>query len=395
MKYSNLSLNTSLALILSLSATAALADHKGRQHGGPGGGGGEECITDCEPPLPPPPPPAIDFNWMHSDIWYGTDGDDGAHDLGFTGIGARITVIDDFTSGDLIKGRLTSDDIEDRQHGDWTSLQASLVAPGAAGAADCSAQQPGPCQIDFGSDQAFLPHSSLFDTVNLSYGLHARAAFASAFNTWENLGDPHASVLRAVKHDMAFAAKAAGNDSAAIGDSVQGRVDVLSQQFVRVIEGWDTSFGPTAPVIFVGALDWNPDGTGGAQGTESLASYSNYAGNDLSVQSHFLVVGVEGGRTTTDSLANYGRDCGSVDGTCLYGTSFAAPIVTGYAAIVFDKYQTGTYSPDPSDVAATLLESAHGLNLPGGSNYDRSIYGMGEACLSCALGPEAFIGDSN
>jgi len=46
----------------------------------------------------------------------------------------------------------------------------------------------------------------------------------------------------------------------------------------------------------------------------SLASYSNYAGSDSAIQKNFLVVGVKG------------------DTTGLYGTSFAAPIISGYAA---------------------------------------------------------------
>lgn len=352
-----------LALALVLTATSAAANHRsGHTKGGDTGGetGG-------------PATSVADYDWMRSDVA-------GARSsFGFNGAGTTITVIDDFTSTSLLWGRTHSDGTSwdarrPQRHGEWTREMAWMVAPGATIAS-----------IDLNSGIAFVPTTDAFNAVNLSYGLIARTSFASAFNNWDLLGNPHSGVLAAVQGDLAFAAKAAGNDATAIGGTVKGTVDVFAQQFVNVIDGW-TGTG-AAPVIFVGALEWNPDGTEGGGTLERLASYSNYAGSDPNVQGNFLVVGVEGGRSSADAFANYGSACGSVDnGTCLYGTSFAAPIVTGYAAIVAQKFTSGTTPPAPSMVAAQLLSTALTETISG---YDPALHGQGEACLSCALGPDS------
>lgn len=326
-----------------------------------GGGGGDDTTTE---------PVQEDTVWMHSDV--------GLAHGSVTGLGSRITVIDDFTSDNFYKGRLRDTDadanldgqldMESFRHGEWTRLQTQIVAPDA-----------GSDWLDFNDDTKKYLTSDLFDVVNLSYGLMARASFASYYNDIANFPEPHESMLYAVKGDKTFAAKAAGNDSgAAVGETVKGTVDVLAQQFIQIIDGWSPVTGsPVAPVIFVGALEWNPD----SGVTEGIASYSSVAGTDPNVQNHFLVVGVEAGRSDTDAFANYGSDkCGSVDGTCLYGTSFAAPVVAGYGALLGQKFS----NPNPSQIADVLLSSAVKTTI---SNYDPAVHGMGEACLSCALGP--------
>ncbi|GGE44912.1 S8 family serine peptidase [Actibacterium pelagium] len=344
---------------------------------------------DTTPPPPPPTGTTADLNWMHSDVGL-------AHDENWTGVGSRITVVDDFLSGSTIKGRLevggSLGELSDRTHGEWTSLIASLVAPGA----DFEDNM----KIDFNSSAVPTWDPNKFDVVNLSYGITARASFAGVFNDWSYLGAPHEAVLQAVDGNLALAVQSAGNDGndVAIGDTVKGKIDVFGQQFVRIIEVDDVIDETTglytymAPVIFAGALEWNPDGAEGDDidgefNTEAIASYSTIAGTNVDVQNHYLLVGVEGGRTATDALANYGSDCGSVNnGTCLYGTSFAAPIITGYAAIVAHKFTDveSLTPPAPSLVAQQLLDSARITTI---TDYSPAIHGRGEACLSCALAP--------
>jgi len=99
------------------------------------------------------------------------------------------------------------------------------------------------------------------------------------------------------------------------------------------------------------------DGNGG-----SLAWYSNYAGSNSTVQNQFLVVGVDGNLTG------------------LYGTSFAAPIISGYAAVLSSKFTSAT----PTQVASQLLLTAREDTIAG---YDVAIYGQGEASISLALSP--------
>ena len=114
----------------------------------------------------------------------------------------------------------------------------------------------------------------------------------------------------------------------------------------------------TASAIYVGALSNN----GSTIVPANLASYSNTAGTDTVVQNRFLVVGVEGGQTG------------------LYGTSFAAPVVSGYAAIVGSKFTRAT----ATQISNQLLNTARQDTI---SNYSATLHGRGEASLSRALAP--------
>ena len=91
----------------------------------------------------------------------------------------------------------------------------------------------------------------------------------------------------------------------------------------------------------------------------------NYAGTDTTVQAQFLVVGVDGGLTG------------------LYGTSFAAPIISGYAAVLSSKFTSAT----PTLVASQLLSTALGMGEFSG--YDITLHGQGEASISRALSPDS------
>ena len=149
---------------------------------------------------------------------------------------------------------------------------------------------------------------------------------------------------------LAVVSKAAGNDAVPIGSAnASGNVDYLN----LALKG-------TASAIYVGALSSNGTPTRRA----SLASYSNTAGADVAVQRQFLVVGVAGNNTG------------------LYGTSFAAPVVTGYAAILGSKFRSAT----PTQVTNQLLATARTDTL---TNYTPSRFGRGEASLSRALAPVA------
>ena len=335
---------------------------------------------DDSEPTPPTTDPTDAGDWMHSNV-----GD--AHGAGYTGQFSHITVIDDFDSGNTITGRLTGSDTLDLTHGQWTTAIAEAVAYGAGGATT----------LDFNDDNAAFSISNELDVVNLSFGLIARASSASAFlnsTNWDLLGSATEGMLHAVDDGLAIAVQAAGNDDgAAVGDTIKGKVDVLSLNFIEMIDAASDA-GKTAPILFVGALQDNStvDATGAVttDGQVSIASYSTIAGSLESVRSHYLMVGVEAGGTPTDEFANYGSNCGTVDGTCLYGTSFAAPIVAGYAAIVGQKFATLDANnkllaaADPGAVTHRLLSTAREDTIIG---YNVGIHGQGEACLVCALSP--------
>ncbi|MGR3344454.1 MAG: S8 family serine peptidase, partial [Paracoccaceae bacterium] len=84
----------------------------------------------------------------------------------------------------------------------------------------------------------------------------------------------------------------------------------------------------------------------------------------------FLVVGVESGLTG------------------LAGTSFAAPIISGYAAVLSSKFPLA----NSTQVASHLLETAHMDYLVDrvgefGNDLNPFYYGQGEASISRALSP--------
>jgi subtilisin family serine protease len=93
-----------------------------------------------------------------------------------------------------------------------------------------------------------------------------------------------------------------------------------------------------------------------------MAPYSNIAGSNSIVQNQFLVVGVEGSKTG------------------LNGTSFAAPIVSGYAAIIGSKFAKAT----PTQITNQLLQTARTDTIAG---YSPARHGRGEASVARAIAP--------
>ena len=75
-----------------------------------------------------------------------------------------------------------------------------------------------------------------------------------------------------------------------------------------------------------------------------------------------LVVGVDGARTG------------------LYGTSFAAPIITGYSAILSSKFTNAS----STQIANQLLNTARQDTI---SNFNAATHGRGEASITRSLAP--------
>jgi subtilisin family serine protease len=264
-------------------------------------------------------------SWMSADI--GT-----AWSQGYRGRGATVTVIDDFTSSDYLVGRL-SGGWTVGTHGAMTYLQSALVAPEAA------------FRIRDFSNTRSVALAKGFNVINLSYGMFAEAGY-DVGNIW--WGAREGSVINHARTGNALVVKAAGNDGIALGTAtIFGDQDYLSSALIG-----------TRSAIFVGALERN----GSVDAPAALASYSNTAGSDVRVQNQFLTVGVD---TATMNLA---------------GTSFAAPIISGYGAILHSKFRTAT----PTQIANRLLDTARTDTV---INYDPSVYGRGEASLSRALAP--------
>jgi len=265
--------------------------------------------------------------------WMSTEVGD-AWDKGYKGKGVTITVVDDFRSASLLTGRLGTSN-QRLRHGQWTAMEASMIAPLA-----------GVATQDFNSGTAVKLNKGL-NVLNLSYGMMAAAGYSASQIRWSAQEN---SIITYAKNGSAVISKAAGNDGIAVlGRNARGQTDYLN----LALKGTKTA-------IYVGAL--NTNGTKAAPAT--LASYSNTAGTDAAIQKQFLVVGVEGSKTG------------------LYGTSFAAPVITGYAAVLGSKFTKAT----PVQITSQLLNTARQDTIKG---YKAQLHGRGEASLTRALAPVA------
>ncbi len=263
--------------------------------------------------------------WMNPEIR-------GAWQQGFFGQNTTITVIDDFQSSQRFSGNLGTG-VQRLRHGEWTAIEAHLIAPRANIVAH-----------SFYSNRAVALRPGL-NTLNLSYGMMGRAGLSATRLRW---GAQEASIIDHARRGAAIVVKAAGNDAVAVGAANrQGQVDYLNSALVG-----------TAGTIFVGALTHN--GTTGNKAR--LASYSNSAGSNRTVQQNFLAVGVPGNLTG------------------LHGTSFAAPVVAGYAAVLGSKFRTAS----PTQIKSQLLNTARTDTIHG---YNPALHGRGEASIARALAP--------
>ncbi len=264
------------------------------------------------------------YNWMSSDIG-------AAWTAGYKGQGVTITFVDDFKSSSKFSGNFGTG-VQTLRHGEWTRLETSLVAPSATIVSQ-----------DFNSGTAIKLARGL-NVVNLSYAIYATSGYTANQIGWSA---QERSIISAAG-GSAVISKAAGNDAVAVGAvNSSNKVDYLNLALVG-----------KSSTLFVGALSSN----GTTAQKASMASYSNTAGSNVLVQNNFLVVGVAG------------------DKTGLYGTSFAAPIVSGYAAVLGSKFSTAT----ATQITNQLLNTARQDTV---KNYSAAVYGRGEASLSRALAP--------
>jgi subtilisin family serine protease len=241
---------------------------------------------------------------------------------GFRGQGVRLNVIDNFNYS--FSSRMN--------HGAATFWQSQAVAPGATVVSHTS----------FAGVVGIVPNT--LNVFNLSYGAFSR-------QTSGRFDSSNAAIIGYAQKGQALIVKSAGNDSIPVGAfNASGEIDMLA-----------VALAGQQSAILVGALSRN----GTPENRATLASYSNTSGTSPVVQKNFLVVGVETGKLGG-----------------LSGTSFAAPIVSGYAAILSSKFTTAT----PNAVANQLLNTARTDTISG---YNPNVHGRGEASISRALAPAA------
>ena len=219
---------------------------------------------------------------------------------------------------------------------------------------------------------AYVGHSAPFTNTEL---INAYTAFtntgttAAAINRYTGV-----TSLGNFNYTDAVIVKSAGNDS------VVANLDGLGYNLAH-----NANINPR--LLIVGALN----SSGFTNNPASMAWYSNKAGSDTLVQSRFILAN---GNTPFDT------GWMSVNGTAVSGTSFdpngnplsdtgtsyAAPRIAGFVAILRQKFP----NLNGEKSASVLLDTARYDTLScyyQSAGCDPAIYGKGEASLSRALAP--------
>jgi hypothetical protein len=280
-----------------------------------------------------------------------------AWNVGWTGKGTNLMTIDSYSSIGTCNSPTTC-------HGITTMMISDLVAPGASKFA-----------LDWGLGTAAktisgstLGSPTTMNVVNMSYATNA-AGTTAAINFLTG-----STTITNLTVTGAVLTKAAGNNSGQDTYSYTAGGDFF-------VKGLVDNANTAARLLIVGALDKN----GSVASPASIASYSNIAGSTVAAQNRFVVANgnapyANGGVSINGTnLAgwNTGGGC-SAGGNC--GTSYAAPVVAGYASVLLQKFP----NLDAIKTSNIIIDTARTDTITG---YSVAIHGMGEASLSRALAP--------
>ena len=280
---------------------------------------------------------------------------------------------------------MIEDDIE-KEHGVVTATLVSRYAPGASlyGINVFSKTSNGQVfDNTLGQIPSTYPNTVKLGMVNASYTA-AMADLLKSQKPWTNDAllqaridfTPLAMVtvnrfkdaglsgqLARFSYADAVITKAAGNDS------IKSEFEPLNWFLAK-----DTS--TSERLLIVGALDHAGSKTNRAE----LATYSNTAGDDNEVQNRFLLA---------SGTVPFDPGTVAINGVPVkltQGTSFAAPRVAGYVAILRSKFTNLNASQSANILLSTAsYDTLACFQKPGGCNP--AIYGKGEASLSRALAP--------
>ena len=300
-----------------------------------------------------------------------------AWNAGWTGSGTKVLLIDSYAN------RAGCTYTNGNCHGIMTMMNVDMTAPGATKFGLDFTQSGGFATATAinGSNGANLGSATRIDVTNLSFtannswncnngcgiapsdatynaGITSAAQFNSA---WVNLLRNTYQVSNIGGLDAALITKAAGNNY------LDSKYDTLTLALINNSQ-------IATRLLVVGALNKN----GSIASPASLASYSNFAGNNSAIANRFVLANgnmpFSSGGVSINSSAIAGPE---------QGTSFAAPIVAGYAAVVMQKFPNLT-AVNTSNI---ILDTARTDTLSCTPNCDPAIYGKGEASLSRALAP--------
>jgi hypothetical protein len=289
-----------------------------------------------------------------------------AWEQGWTGKGVNILLVDAYAD-------------QYYYHGVTTMMITDLIAPGASkyglhyGTTAYKWKSPTDTVKDINGID--ITSKTSMGVVNASFG----------FNYWEWKLNPEKS--EDIK--TAFEILAKQGHAEAWKNVFNGTISVknLNVSDAVIVQGAanDSASAANQPYVYIYATDPNINprllvvGATESDGTltskTSLANYSNKAGDDPIVADRFLVAN---GNAPYDSI-----NIGDYDISNAKGTSYAAPRVAGYVAILRQKFP----NLNAEKSASILLDTARYDTLTCYPNCPVNIYGKGEASLSRALAP--------
>ena len=319
---------------------------------------------------------------------------------GWTGDGVDLLIIDSFG----VAGRRIISRQDDRgTHGYTVGMSALEIAPNAEFSA-LEAGLPGEGTAYRQGGVQGATQSTPFDVINISFGL---ASLGRAPTTDEVVAYQQRPLFQDLLGESSAYLTSTGD---AVIAFASGNDDTDAGHFTDAIALIDhDSTGPR--VLIVGALDryaraTNPQSQTNISTNAQLASYSNHAGGNLAVQSRFLVEygGTPYGQTAflcdEDVLARDGcnnlQQLDAIDpsGLGIQGTSFAAPRVAGFAALVRHKFPSLSGQQTASillDTATTEGLGCHTGEMRKSASCAPSDYGQGRVDIGRALAPTGVL----
>jgi len=301
-----------------------------------------------------------------------------AWNSGWTGLGKNITLLDSYAN---IASCSDAAGTSNECHGMHTMLIAGLTAPYAnLTALDASINSVG----KVGQTGADLSAPVSTNVINMSLGFTpcnngcggapTSADFATLTSRSSGWNNNVITLLNTASNGFnisnmvnSVVVKSAGN---AYQDA---RYDTTTAALVA-------NAGIASRLLVVGALDRNGTTTSKANADTFIGTstqYSNYAGANTAISNRFVYA------YGHDPYPSYGAAFNGTGSPVGQGTSYAAPIVAGYAAIVMQKFP----NLDAIKTSSIILDTARYDTLACYPSCDPTVWGKGEASLSRALAP--------
>jgi hypothetical protein len=290
-----------------------------------------------------------------------------AWNKGWTGVGRNILIMDSFSKRDqCAKGN-------ENCHGVEVMMITDYIAPGATKMGLDFNDLAGTV---FDSNGVNLKTPQKIDVINMSfhYGPENKWTIEPSDEEYkegiEYTKFGHDKMIKVLNGTIGI--DNVTNVSGALITKSAGNFN-LPAQYDLTNRALAADPGVASRLLIVGALD----GNGTPEKKVEKAWYSNTAGTVPEIASRFVMAY---GKLpwTNNSVAINGTNVDEA-----FGTSFAAPIVAGYAAIIMQKFP----NLDAIKTSSIILDTARTDTLACSPDCKSTIYGRGEASLSRALAP--------